>query len=321
MSEFGGVVHGAVLTAEALDAIKDIVRPFSLIAMREEAARLENLLASNDFAGKMATAESAASDLTVVRERIARGGNLTYGFWELVDRDGVIHKSASYSGYEPFPVGRLTEYRRVSVAFRSNESEMFPAPSEVQVSLSADSDAVRFHVQAHADAVLELGRRVDEVLQGFVDDERLKAQLPPFKVFIGHGADPQWLYLQRALQETYGFLAEAYESEQRAGYHTLVIVQQMVHSSSVAVVVMTGEDRMADGSLRARENVVHEVGFCQGALGIDRTIVLLEEGVSEPSNIAGLTQIRFARGRLIEKEKEIIQALEQRRHAHNFARA
>lgn len=75
---------------------------------------------------------------------------------------------------------------------------------------------------------------------------------------------------------------------------------------------------MPDDSLRARENVAHEIGFCQGALGIDRTIVVMEEGISEPSNITGLTQIRFSRGALIDVQDRIIEAIRQRQQAHAF---
>jgi predicted nucleotide-binding protein len=119
--------------------------------------------------------------------------------------------------------------------------------------------------------------------------------------------------------KVHGFAVEAFESSERAGIHTLFVVDQMIRSSSVALVVMTGEDEMADGSMRARENVVHEIGYCQGALGIDRTIILLEEGVSEPSNIAGLTQIRFAKNSLIDAHDKILKTLNLHKKAQDFS--
>lgn len=61
---------------------------------------------------------------------------------------------------------------------------------------------------------------------------------------------------------------------------------------------MTAEDEMADGSLQARMNVIHEAGLFQGRLGFSRAIVMLEEGCTEFSNVAGLGQIRFPRGNI-----------------------
>jgi predicted nucleotide-binding protein len=74
---------------------------------------------------------------------------------------------------------------------------------------------------------------------------------------------------------------------------------------------MTGEDDIGGGSLRARENVVHEVGLFQGRLGLRRAIVLLEDGCNEFSNIHGLTVIRFPKGDIISKSEEIRRVLER----------
>ena len=56
---------------------------------------------------------------------------------------------------------------------------------------------------------------------------------------------------------------------------------------------MTAEDATAEGDVRARQNVVHEIGLFQGRLGFTRGIVLFEEGAEEFSNINGIDQIRF----------------------------
>jgi predicted nucleotide-binding protein len=186
-----------------------------------------------------------------------------------------------------------------------------------RVSLSVYGAHCRFTVEATDDAIGSLVESINLLLHDNVDVSLLPPE-PTFKVFVGHGGDPQWKYLYKELNQLDGVRAEAFESEVRAGFHTLVVVDRMVRSSNVAVIVMTGEDTDDAGGLRARENVVHEVGFCQGALGIENTIVLLESGVSEPSNIAGLSQIRFDRGALIDKEAEILAAIEQRRQAFDF---
>jgi predicted nucleotide-binding protein len=74
---------------------------------------------------------------------------------------------------------------------------------------------------------------------------------------------------------------------------------------------MTAEDEQADGKVRARENVVHEVGLFQGRIGFSRAIVLIEEGCEEFSNIHGLGQLRFPKGNISAKFEEIRAILER----------
>jgi predicted nucleotide-binding protein len=86
---------------------------------------------------------------------------------------------------------------------------------------------------------------------------------------------------------------------------------EMLNEAAFAFLLMTAEDELADGSKRARENVVHEVGLFQGRLGFKRAIVVLEEGCQEFSNISGLGQIRFPKGDISAKYEEIRRVLER----------
>ncbi len=45
--------------------------------------------------------------------------------------------------------------------------------------------------------------------------------------------------------------------------------------------------------MRARQNVVHELGFFQGKYGRDKVILLVEEGLELFSNISGIVYSRF----------------------------
>lgn len=58
---------------------------------------------------------------------------------------------------------------------------------------------------------------------------------------------------------------------------------------------MTGDDRVGD-DVRARENVIHEIGFFQGRYGLDRVCLLYEHGVNIPSNMHGLGYVPFPAG-------------------------
>jgi hypothetical protein len=57
--------------------------------------------------------------------------------------------------------------------------------------------------------------------------------------------------------------------------------------------------------------VTHEAGLFQGRLGFMRAIVVLEEGCTPFSNIEGLGQIRFPRGRISAAFEEVRLVLER----------
>lgn len=141
------------------------------------------------------------------------------------------------------------------------------------------------------------------------EEEEIEAPEP--KLFIGHGHNPQWRDLKDHLHEKHGYDVAAYEIGSRAGHTIRNILEDMLDESSFALLVMTGEDEMKDGKILARQNVIHEAGLFQGHLGFNRAIVLLEDGTEEFSNIHGLQQIRFAKGRIAETYGEVLAVLKR----------
>jgi predicted nucleotide-binding protein len=78
--------------------------------------------------------------------------------------------------------------------------------------------------------------------------------------------------------------------------------------------IFTGEVTHADdGTIHARDNVIHELGLFQGRLGFENAIMVLEDGVYEHSNVHGINQIRFPKGRLQEKYGDVVAAIRNRR--------
>lgn len=121
-------------------------------------------------------------------------------------------------------------------------------------------------------------------------------QLPPpapLKVFIGHGRSHDWRDLKDALKDHHGYDVETFESRPRAGYTIPDVIEGMARGNALALMVLTAEDEQLDGSVRARENVVHEVGYFQGKLGSKRAILLMQEGVNGFSNIHGIVHIPY----------------------------
>lgn len=188
----------------------------------------------------------------------------------------------------------------------------------------AESGEYYFLLHAYGlNTIVEIGapeRRQIEKTFGIFEKHRGEATIPeppkpeppppaPPTVFIGHGQSRQWRDLKDHLQDQHGYAVEAYEVGARAGHAIRDILQGMLTKSSFAVLVMTGEDETAEGGVRARQNVVHEIGLFQGKLGFNRAIVLVEEGVEVFSNLQGIDQIRYAKGNIRETYGEVLATL------------
>ncbi|HEX9510677.1 MAG TPA: nucleotide-binding protein [Puia sp.] len=139
-----------------------------------------------------------------------------------------------------------------------------------------------------------------------------KADIPKDKlIFIGHGRSRQWRDLKDHLTDQHHYKIEAYETGIRTGQSILTILDEMASKSSLAILIMTGEDRDEDGVLKARPNVIHETGLFHGRLGFNKTIILLEEGTEEFSNISGIQQIRYSRGNIKETFGDVLAVLKR----------
>jgi predicted nucleotide-binding protein len=133
-----------------------------------------------------------------------------------------------------------------------------------------------------------------------------KEEVPVGRVFIGHGRNNQWKALKDHLQDKHHFEISNYEVGSRAGHSARDILEEMLDESAVALLVMTGEDKTAKGKARARQNVVHETGLFQGKLGFSKAIVLREDGTEPFSNLAGIEEIRFPRGKIKESFGDVV---------------
>ena len=130
------------------------------------------------------------------------------------------------------------------------------------------------------------------------------------KVFIGHGRSLVWFELKDFLTDRLELECDEFNRISTAGIATTERLQAMLKVAGFAFLIMTAEDEQFDGKIRARENVVHEVGLFQGSLGFEKAIVLLEDECEQFSNITGLGQIRFPKGNIgaaFEKIREVLE--------------
>ena len=129
------------------------------------------------------------------------------------------------------------------------------------------------------------------------------------KIFIGHGRSPLWRELRDYLEKELSLTTEEFNAEPVAGLAIQSRLDEMLKNSAMAFLVMTAEDEARDGSKRARENVIHEVGLFQGYLGWTKAIVLLEDGCSEFSNLHGINHIGFRVGSIRDTFVDVRRAL------------
>lgn len=178
----------------------------------------------------------------------------------------------------------------------------------------------RYHVP-HSVVSVE-GEDREEIEQLFELFERAKAsctlpveatspEISTPVVFIGHGRSIDWRDLKDHLVDKHRLKVEAYEVGARAGHTIRDFLDEMMSKSSIAFLVLSAEDECVDGKLRARENVIHELGLFQGKLGFARAIALLENNTNEFSNMHGVQQLRYAKGNIREVFGEILAVIKR----------
>lgn len=115
----------------------------------------------------------------------------------------------------------------------------------------------------------------------------------PQRIFISHGSSKDWMQVQNYIEKDLELDTLELAQEPNKGRTVLQKLNEESDKCSYTVVVMTGDDIISEGEIRARENVMHEIGFFQGKYGLEKVCLLYEEGTKIPSNIHGLVYIPF----------------------------
>ena len=144
-----------------------------------------------------------------------------------------------------------------------------------------------------------LVRDIDQVFEIRANSE-LEPPKPtaPLRVFISHGRSNDWRAVQPFIERDVNIPTIELAQEPNLGR---TIIEKLIDNADrcdSAVIVMTGDDVSRENETRVRENVMHEIGFFQGRYGRNVVILLHEEGVNVPNNLAGVAYIPFPKGRI-----------------------
>lgn len=113
------------------------------------------------------------------------------------------------------------------------------------------------------------------------------------RVFISHGGSDLWKDVDRFINKKLELDTVILKEANNRGRTIIEKLEQETENCDFAIIVMTAEDEQKGGELRARQNVIHEIGFCQGAFGRENVLVLKQKGVEEFTNISGIVYEEF----------------------------
>jgi len=123
---------------------------------------------------------------------------------------------------------------------------------------------------------------------GIKASSNIKGKISSTKVFIVHGHNEAINIEMARTIETLG-LTPIILREQPSGSKTIIEkFEDNADSVGFSVILLTADDKTDGGSIRARQNVIFEMGYFMGKLGRDHVMCLLQDGVEKPGDIDGV---------------------------------
>lgn len=176
--------------------------------------------------------------------------------------------------------------RFVKTDFKSVEPLMITRKSRGTVEIVADAMKLgaRYFLDKNSESFFpKLEVNMEEIL-------RAKRA----NVFLSHGHNELLKlklkdFLANRLGQTPIILAE----QPSQGFTVVEKLERVSEICSFAVILMTKDDQQVDGGIRARQNVIHEIGFFQGKYGRKNVVLLAERGIELFTNISGIIRIEF----------------------------
>lgn len=141
-------------------------------------------------------------------------------------------------------------------------------------------------------------RDIDQVFEIRANTELAQPAASPARcVFITHGRAQDWRAVQAYIEKDAKLPTIELAQEPNSGQTIIEKLETGAAKCDSAVIVMTGDD-LAGDEVRVRENVMHEIGYFHGRYGRKRVVLLHEDGVHVPTNLAGVAYVPFPKGNI-----------------------
>ena len=178
----------------------------------------------------------------------------------------------------------------------SDFQEIKTAPEMEMVARNPGEQKPMHFSRAQADRLV---RDIDQIFEMRANSQlEQPKQEATRRVFITHGRSNDWRVVQPFIEKDVGLMTIELAQEANLGR---TLIEKLVDNAArcdSAVIVMTGDDVAGEDEARVRENVMHEMGFFQGYYGRNSVILLHEDGVNIPTNLAGVAYVPFPKGRI-----------------------
>ncbi|MDO8756209.1 MAG: nucleotide-binding protein [Polaromonas sp.] len=167
---------------------------------------------------------------------------------------------------------------------------------ETVMAAAPDGTVAKHYSRSQADRLI---RDIDQIFEIRANSELAQPkQEAVSRVFITHGRSNDWRAVQPFIERDVKLLTIELAQEANLGR---TIIEKLIDNASrcnSAVIVMTGDDVAGEDESRVRENVMHEIGFFQGRYGRNFVVLLHEDGVNVPTNLAGVAYIPYPKGNI-----------------------
>jgi len=229
---------------------------------------------------------------TALSDRIAKGGQLAIR--PVSTKNDVEKLRNDYYSWDEY---NITLIRR---SFSTSQ----PADQYHQLVLFAPSPATleadyKYAVEDIMSSVRRLKSLLERLPLFYVQGPLKESQRPAPSadaqdVFVVHGHDDATRNaVSRFIQQITGREPVILHEQPNSGLTVIEKFEQHARSTGFAVILLTGDDEgktlgTETLALRARQNVVLELGFFVSALGRQRVAALHEAGVELPSDISGM---------------------------------
>ncbi|MGO9600163.1 MAG: TIR domain-containing protein [Isosphaeraceae bacterium] len=169
-------------------------------------------------------------------------------------------------------------------------------------------EARQYVARGKSEAIALLGQAVRGLEEEILDQESALSTAAPAehetardlsRVFLVHGHDGEVKEaVARFISEKLGFEPVILHERPNKGRTIITKFREEARGVGFAVVLMTADDLgkandTSDLRLRARQNVVFELGFFIGALGPERVAAVVRGDVERPSDFDGVVYISF----------------------------